>query len=70
MTVLQHGHWYSTVGPHYNKVIGTMKIALLYPVSHYIRVKTERNIKSWHQQHYLVARGFCYIRPSYNRVPL
>ena len=33
-----------TVEPHYNEVLGTMKITL-YPVSHYIRVKKQRNIK-------------------------
>ena len=53
-----------------NEVLGTMKITLLYQVSHYIRVKTQRNIKSWDQQNYLVIRGFCYILPLYNEVPL
>ena len=47
-----------------------MKITLLYQVSHYIKVKKQRNIKSWDQQNYLVIRGFCYIRPRYNEVPL
>ena len=47
-----------------------MKITLLYQVSHYIRVKKQRNIKSWDQQNYLVIRGLCYIRPRYNEVPL
>ena len=28
-----------TVEPHYNEVLGTMEITLLYQVSHYIRVK-------------------------------
>ena len=56
--------------PHYNEVLGTMKITLLYQVSHYIRVKKQRNIKSWDQQTYLIIRGFCYIRPLYNEVPL
>ena len=56
--------------PRYNKVLGTMKITLLYQVSHYIRVKKQRNIKSWDQQNYLVIRGICYIRPLYNEVPL
>ena len=28
-----------TVEPRYNEVLGTMKITLLYQVSHYIRVK-------------------------------
>ena len=28
-------------------------------VSHYIRVKKQRNIKSWDQQNYLVITGFC-----------
>ena len=56
--------------PLYNEVLGTMKITLLYQVSHYIRVKKQRNIKSWDQQNYLVIRGICYIRPLYNEVPL
>ena len=60
-----------TVEPHYNEVLGTMKIStLLYQVSHYIRVRKQRNIKSWGQQGYLVTRGFHYIRPLYNEVPL
>ena len=59
----------NTVEPRYNEVLGTMKMTLLYQVSHYIRVKN-RNIKSWDQQNYLVIRGFCYIRPLYNEVPL
>ena len=60
----------TTVEPLYNEVLGTMKITLLYQVSHYIRVKKQRNIKSWDLQNYLVLRGFCYIRPRYNEVPL
>ena len=61
----------NTVEPHYNEVLGTMKVTLLpCQVSHYIRVKKQRNIKSWDQQNYLVIRGFCYIRPLYNEVPL
>ena len=63
-------NWSNTVKPHYNEVLGTMKITLLYQVSHYIRVKKLRIIKSWDQQNYLVIRGFCYIRPLYNEVPL
>ena len=47
-----------------------MKITLLYQVSHYIRVKKHRNIKSWDQENYFVISGFCYIRPLYNEVPL
>ena len=47
--------------PRYNEVLGTLKITLLYQVSHYIRVKKQRNIKSWDQQNNLVIRGFCYI---------
>ena len=62
--------WSTTVEPRYNEVLGTMKITLLYQVSHYIRVKKQRNKKSWDQQNYLVIRGFCYIRPLYNEVPL
>ena len=30
-----------TVEPRYNEVLGTMKITLLYQVSHYIRVKSK-----------------------------
>ena len=63
----------STVEPRYNEVLGTMKITLLYQVSYYFRVKNKRNIKSWDQQNYIVIlsiRGFCYIRPLYNEVPL
>ena len=60
----------NTVEPHYNEDLGTMKITLLYQVSHYIKVQKQRNIKSWDQQNYLVIRGFCYIRPLYNEVPL
>ena len=56
--------------PRYNEVLGTMKITLLYQVSHYIRVKKQRTIKGWDQQNYLVIRGFCYIWPLYNKVPL
>ena len=37
----------NTVEPLYNEDLGTMKITLLYQVSCYIRVKTQRNIKSW-----------------------
>ena len=48
--------------PRYNEVLGTMKITLLFQVSHYIRIKKQRNIKNWDQQNYLVIRGFCYIR--------
>ena len=59
-----------TVEPRYNEVLGTMKITLLYQVSHYIRVKKQRNIKNWDQQNYLGIRGLCYIRPLYNEVPL
>ena len=35
-----------------------MEITLLYQVSHYIRVKKQRNIMTWDQQNYLVIRGF------------
>ena len=59
-----------TVKPRYNEALGTMKITLLYQVSCYIRVNKQRNIKSWDQQNDLVIRGFCYIRPLYNEVPL
>ena len=46
----------ATVEPCYNEVLGTMKITLLYQVSHYIRVKKQRNIKSWDQKNYLVIK--------------
>ena len=59
-----------SVEPHYNEVLGTIKITMLYQVSHYIRVKKQRNIKSWDQQNYLVITGFYYIGPLYNEVPL
>ena len=60
----------TTVEPCYNEDLGTMKITLLYQVSHYIRVKKKKYIKSWDQQNHLVIRGFCYIRPLYNEVPV
>ena len=34
----------NTVEPSYNEVLGAMKITLLYQVSHYIRVKKQRNL--------------------------
>ena len=35
-------HVGNTVEPRYNEVLGTMKITLLYQVSHYIRVKKQK----------------------------
>ena len=35
----------NTVEPLYNEVLGTMKITLLYQVSHYIRVKKTKKYK-------------------------
>ena len=35
----------NTVEPHYSVVLGTMKITLLYPVSHYIRGKPPKEIQ-------------------------
>ena len=67
---MSHMGLQNTVEPRYNEVLGTMKMTLLYQVSHYIGVKKQRNIKSWDQQNHLVIRGFCYIRPLYNEVPL
>ena len=32
---------HTTVEPRYNEVLGTMKMTLLYQVSHYIRVKNK-----------------------------
>ena len=58
--------FFNTVEPRYNEVLGTIKITLLYQVSH-IRVKKQRNIKSWDQKINLVIRAFCYIRPLYNQ---
>ena len=49
-----------TVEPCYNEVLGTMKITLLYQVSHYIRVKKPKKYKELDQQNYLVITGFCY----------
>ena len=34
-----------TVEPRYNEVLGTMKITLLYQVSHYLRVKKTKKYK-------------------------
>ena len=34
-------YFYSTVEPHYNEDLGTMKITMLYQVSHYIGVKNK-----------------------------
>ena len=53
-----------TVEPRYNEVLGTMKITLLYQVSHYIRVKKLRNIKSWDQQSYLVISNRVLLYPT------
>ena len=57
-----------TVEPGYNEVHGTMKISLLYQVSHYIRIKKQRNIKSRDQPNYLVIRVLLY--PTSFEVPL
>ena len=61
-----------TVEPRYNEVLGTVKITLLYPVSHYIRVKKTKKYKVLGPAilpcYFL--RGLCYIRPLYNEVPL
>ena len=35
----------NSVEPRYNEVLGTMKITLLYQVSHYIRVKNTKKYK-------------------------
>ena len=60
----------TTVDPRCDEVLGTMKIALLYRDSHCVRLKGQRDIRSWSQQGDLVVRGFCYIRPLYSEVPL
>ena len=41
---IMHYLLFSTVEPRYNKVLGIMKITLLYQVSHYIRVKKNKEI--------------------------
>ena len=41
----KQGQLAGTVERRYNEVLATMKITLLYQVSHYIRVKKQRNIK-------------------------
>ena len=53
-----------TVEPRYNEVLGTMEITLLYQVSHYIRVKKQRNIKIWDQENYLVINRVL-LYPTY-----
>ena len=53
-----------------NEVLGTMKITLLYKVSHYIRVKKTKKYKELGPaKRPCYIRGFCYIRPLYE-VPL
>ena len=69
LEMLLNGKTIYTVEPLYNEVLGTMKITLLYQLSHYIRVKT-KNLNRRDQQTYLVITGFCYILPLYNEVPL
>ena len=45
-----------------------MKITLLYQVSHYIKLKKQRNIKRWDQQNYLVIlEGFVISDPFITR---
>ena len=41
--ISKYNHY--TVEPHYNEVLGTMKLTLLYQVSHYIRVKKTKKFK-------------------------
>ena len=48
--------------------LGPWKLSLLYSGFSYQGKK--KNIKRWDQQNYFVIRGFCYIRPLYNEVPL
>ena len=62
--------WYSGTS-FYNEVLGTIKITVVIFRFFIISVvQKQRNIKSWDQQSYLVIRGFCYLRPLYNEVPL
>ena len=64
---LCHGGFFSskidTVEPRYSEVLGTMKITLLYQVSHYIRVKKTKpeKYKELGPGKLVVIRGFCYI---------
>ena len=45
MEVLWNKLLHGTVEPRYNEVLGTIKITLLYQVSHYIRVKKTKKYK-------------------------
>ena len=60
----------TTVGPRCGEVLGAMRVALLYRVSHCVRVKGQRGIGGWGRQDYLVMGGFCCIRPLCDEVPL
>ena len=61
-----------TVEPRYfsAKFLGTMKITLLYQVSHYIRVKRKKKYKELGPAKLPCYNRVCYIRPLYNEVPL
>ena len=52
------------------EVLGTMKNYLVISGFSLYQVKKTKKYKEWDQQNYLVIRGFCYIRPLYNEVPL
>ena len=57
--------------PRYNEVLGTYENYLVISgFSLYQGKKKYIYINSWDQQKFLVIRGFCYIRPLYNEVPL
>ena len=56
----------NAVEPRYNEGLGTMKITLLYRVSHYIRVKKQK----YKDLGPAKLPCFCYFRPLYNEVPL
>ena len=61
----------TTVEPRYYEVLGTMKITLLYQVSHYIRVKKTKKYKELGPAKLpCYKRVLLYIRPLYNEVPL
>ena len=55
---VNHHNIINTVEPRYNEILGTMKIILLYQVSHYIRVK--KNTKKYKKLG--PANLPCYIR--------
>ena len=69
----------NSVEPRYNEDLRIINSTLFYPFS--VLKTNKRNIKSWDQQKLpcyrrysyiqpLYNKGFCYIQPPYNEVPL